>query len=126
MFSSAMLYAGSAIIIAWGLAHILIPTKSILDEFEPITPDNRRILLMEWLMEGVLLIFLGVLVALVRTFAPIGEFAPTIVYCASAVVLIVMAGISVMTGARTRIGPMRLCPLIFSATAILFLFPTFL
>ena len=126
MFSSAMLYAGSAMIIAWGLAHIMIPTKSILGGFEPITPDNRRILLMEWLMEGVLLVFLGVLVALVRAIAPAEEFAATIVYRTSAVVLIVMAGISLMTGGRTRIGPMRLCPFIFAATAVLFLLPTVL
>ena len=123
MFSSAMLYAGSAILIAWGLAHVMIPTKGILDGFEPITPDNRRILLMEWLMEGVLLVFLGVLVALVRTFAPMDEFAPTSVYRFSAAVLLVMAGISMITGARTRIGPMRLCPLVFTAAAVLFLLP---
>jgi len=126
MVSSVMLYAGSAMIIAWGLAHMVIPTKSILDAFEPITPDNRRILLMEWLMEGVLLVFLGVLVALVRTIAPAEEVAATIVYRTSAVVLVVMAGISSMTGGRTRIVPMRLCPLIFAATAVLFLLPTFM
>lgn len=126
MYSSVMLYAGSAIIIAWGLAHVVIPTKDILDGFGPITPDNRRILLMEWLMEGVLLVFVGVLVALVRVFAPIDEFTPTVVYRVSAAVLLVMAGISVTTGARTRIGPMRLCPLVFAATAVLFLLPTVL
>ena len=50
-------YAGAAIVILWGVAHIAIPTRSIVDGFGPISPDNRRILLMEWLMEGVLLLF---------------------------------------------------------------------
>jgi hypothetical protein len=120
VLSSVMLYAGAVTITVWGLAHIVIPTKSIVDGFGPMTADNRRILLMEWLMEGVLLVFLGILVAFVRYSAPAGEIAATIVYRASAVVLIVMAGISLATGARTRIGPMKLCPPIFAATAVLF------
>ena len=126
MIASAMLYAGSAILIGWGIAHIVIPTKGIVAGFGPITKDNRHILLMEWLMEGVLLIFLGLLVALVRVFAPENELGPTIVYRASAAVLIIMAVISIYTGARTAIVPMRLCPLIFTSAALLFLIPTLL
>ncbi|MDH3691796.1 MAG: hypothetical protein OEU36_20330, partial [Gammaproteobacteria bacterium] len=75
MISSAMLYAGSVVITIWGLAHLTIPTKRIVDEFGPITKDNKRILLMEWLMEGILLVFLGLLVAVVHTFSPSDEFA---------------------------------------------------
>lgn len=124
MFASVLLYTGSVIIIAWGLAHIVIPTRSILDSFKPMTAQNRRILLMEWLMEGVLLVFLGVLVALVHALASTDALAATIVNRTSAMTLVIMAGISIATGARTRIGPMRLCPLIFTATAILFWLPT--
>lgn len=111
MLDSAILYGGSAIVIAWGIAHIVIPTKDIVEGFGPITQDNRRILMMEWLMEGVLLIFLGVLVILVRALAPESEVGPTIVYRTSAAALVIMAGISFVTGSRTSIGPMKLCPL---------------
>ena len=124
MLSSAMLYGGSAIVIVWGIAHVVIPTKGIVEGFGPITQDNRRILLMEWLMEGILLILLGALVALVRGLAPASEVGPTIVYRTAAVALVVMAGISMVTGARTSIGPMKLCPPIFLATAVLFALPT--
>jgi uncharacterized membrane protein len=123
MIDSAMLFAGSALLIAWGIAHSTIPVKSIVRGFEPITPDNRRILTMEWHMEGVLLVFLGLLVALVRIFAPEDEIAATIVYRAAALVLIAMAGLSAATGARTRIGPMKLCPPIFLIAALLFWIP---
>jgi hypothetical protein len=119
-----MLFTASAIVIVWGVAHIAIPTKSIVRGFGPISSDNRRIILMEWLMEGVLLIFLGVLVALVRALVSADEVGPAIVYRTSAVALFVMAGISTLTGARTSIGPMRLCPAIFVVAAILFLLPT--
>lgn len=47
---AAMLYGGSALVIFWGIAHIVIPTKSIVNGFGAISADNRRIILMEWLM----------------------------------------------------------------------------
>ena len=34
MIDSAMLYGGAAIVIAWGIAHIVIPTKDIVDGFD--------------------------------------------------------------------------------------------
>ncbi len=123
MIDSAMLFAGSAMLIAWGIAHSTIPTKGIIKGFAPLTPDNRRILMMEWHMEGVLLVFLGLLVTLVRIFAPEGETTPTIVYRAAALVLVLMAALSAATGARTRIGPMKLCPPIFLIVAMLFWIP---
>lgn len=123
MIDSAMLFAGSALLIAWGIAHSTIPIKGIINGFAPLTPDNRRILMMEWHMEGVLLVFLGLLVTLVRILAPEDETAPTIVYRAAALVLVAMAGLSAATGARTRIGPMKLCPPIFLVAAMLFWIP---
>ncbi len=119
-----MLLVGSAILMVWGIAHVAIPTRGIVKGFEPMTTDNRRILLMEWHMEGVLLVFLGLLIAVVRLFAPGDEFAPTIVYQAVALALVVMAGLSAATGARTSILPMKLCPPIFLSAALLFWIPT--
>ena len=124
MIGSVMLYAGSAIVIGWGIAHIAIPTKGVVKSFGPISTTNQRILLMEWVMEGVLLVFVGVLVALVRAIAPETEVGPTVVYRTSAATLIIMAAISLATGARTPIVPMKLCPLIFTAVALLFFLPT--
>jgi len=126
MNSSLMLYFGSFIVIAWGVAHIAIPTKGIVDGFGPITQENRRILVMEWIMEGVLLVFLGLLVALVRALVPQDEIGPAIVYRSAAAVLIVMAGVSAATGAKTSIVPMKLCPSIFVTAALLFALPTIL
>lgn len=123
---TALLYAGAAIVIAWGIAHIGIPTRSIVNGFGPISADNRRILLMEWLMEGVLLIFIGVLVVLVTSLTSESERSSIIVYRVCASVLVIMAGISLSTGARTTILPMKLCPLIFLTAAVLFFLPTLL
>ena len=126
MSSAVMLYAGALIVIVWGIAHIVIPTRSIIEGFGPISADNRRTLLMEWLMEGVLLVFIGVLVVLVTSVAPPMERTAVVVYCACAGVLVVMAGISQFTGARTAIMPMKLCPAIFLTAAALIFLPTVL
>ena len=119
-----MLYAGAAIVILWGIVHVANPTRSIIDGFGPISADNKRTLLMEWLMEGVLLVFIGTLVILMTALTPQSGQPAVIVYRACATVLVVMAGISIFTGARTGILPMKLCPLIFLTAAALFLLPT--
>lgn len=117
------LYSGAVIVALWGIAHIVIPTRAMIDSFGPISQDNKRILLMEWLMEGVLLIFIGVLVVSVTLLAP-ATSAAVVVYRVCASALAVMAGISSFTGARTPILPMKLCPPIFITAAILFFVPT--
>jgi len=124
--NAVMLYAGAAIVIFWGIAHIAIPTRSIVDGFGPISADNRRTLLMEWLMEGVLLVFIGTLVILMTALTPQSGQPAMIVYRTCAAVLVVMAGISFFTGARTTILPMKMCPLVFLASALLFFVPTVL
>lgn len=103
------------------MAHIAIPTRSIVDGFGPISADNKRILVMEWLMEGVLLVFIGVLVMLMTSLAQEPGGLAVLVYRACASVLVVMAAVSFFTGARTAILPMKLCPSIFlTAAALLF------
>lgn len=92
--------------------------------FGPISVDNKRMLLMEWLVEGVALLFVGLLVSLVTIFASPVNVVSVIVYRLSALLLVVMAGISVFTGARTSIGAMKLCPPIFVTAALLFWLPT--
>jgi len=108
-----MLYAGATIVILCGTAHIAIPTRSIVQGFGPITEEIKKTLLMEWLMEGVFLIFIGVLVVLVTSLASQTEVSTMIVYRVCAAALVIMAGISLFTGARTTILPMKLCSPIF-------------
>ena len=113
-----VLYAGSAVLILWGIAHIAIPTRGIVKSFGAISIDNKRILLMEWIMEGLLLIFIGTLVVAVTWFAGFEHSASAVVYRSASVMLAVMASLSAFTGARTSILPMKLCPPIFAAVAL--------
>ncbi len=119
-----LLYIGASIITIWGIAHI-IPTKSIVKGFGEISEDNRRIITMEWIAEGITFIFIGILVIFVTAFGDFIELTPAIVYLCSAGILLIMAIVSLFTGARTSILPMKICPIIKSIVAILFIVATF-
>ena len=120
MVNQILLYTGGGIITLWGIAH-LIPTKAIVDGFGPISVDNKRIIAMESITEGLTLCFIGVLVILVTSLG--GYHSPTadIVYLACGVMLLIMALLTAMTGARTPILPYKICPVVKTVVAILFI-----
>jgi len=120
MINETLVYIGSAIIIAWGVAH-LVPTGAIVSGFGEISEDNKKIMAMESIAEGLTLIFLGGL-PLVFTIlsGPQGKPAD-IVYLACAVMLLVMAVLTLLTGARTSQIPYKICPVIKTAVAVLFI-----
>ena len=114
-----VLLVGSVVITVWGGAH-LFPTRSIVNSFGAISLDNKRIITMEWIAEGLTLCFIGVLVLLVTSFAGPRNLVSVLVYQAVAWMLVVMAGLTFMTGAKTAIKPIKVCPLVKSIVAILF------
>ena len=114
-----LVYVGSAIIFVWGVGHI-IPTRSVVAGFGDITTDNRRIITMEWVGEGLTLCFIGVLGALIALADGLSVSAGRVVLRAAAVMLFVMAALTAATGARTPIGPIKACPIVKSAVAALY------
>lgn len=119
MTNDIMLYIGSVAIIFWGIAHI-VPIKSVVTGFGPISEDNKRIITMEWIAEGLAMCFIGVLVL---TTVMEGSQTPVSlnVYRLSAVMLIIMAALTAVTGARTSITPIKVCPFIKTIVAVLLL-----
>jgi hypothetical protein len=118
--NETLLYIGSIVIILWGIAHI-IPTKAIVNGFGEISEDNRKVLTMELIAEGLTLIFLGVLPLLVTLSVGVQDRTAGIVYLACAVMLLVMAILTGMTGARTSTIWYKLCPAIKTVVAVLFI-----
>lgn len=112
-----MIYAGAALPLLWGLAH-LFPTSSIVRGFGDISRDNRNIIAMEWIIEGIALIFIGVLVATITYVDPSGTVSGA-AYVLSGIVLMSLAVVSLLTGFRVRFLPFRLCPIVFTSSAIL-------
>ena len=123
--NETLLYIGSIVIILWVIAHI-IPTKAIVNGFREISGDNQKLLTMELIAEGLTLIFLGVLPLLVTLLVGIQNRTAGIVYLACAVMLLVMAVLTAMTGARTSTIWYKLCPVIKTVVAVLFILGTIL
>ena len=115
-----LLYIGSAIIFIWGIAHI-IPTKSVVKSFGEISEDNTKIITMEWVAEGITLCFIGLLVLLVTAIVGSQNPVSALVYRISAGMLVVMAIWTSLTGARTSVVPIKICPIVKTAVAILFI-----
>jgi len=120
MTNEVLLYAGSAVSIAWGIAH-LAPTKSVVKGFGDISADNRRIITMEWLAEGFTLIFIGLLVALITALYDHSNAISLLVYRVSGGMLVAMAALTALTGARTKIIPIKICPFILVSVVVLFI-----
>lgn len=117
MFGQILIYSGSAFILFWGIAH-LFPTRSIVSGFGEISVDNKRIITMEWIIEGIALIFIGAINAIVTTIDHTSTISLAI-YLSSAVVLVVLAFVSLLTGFKISFLPFKLCPVIFITSAVL-------
>jgi hypothetical protein len=119
MSSGALLaYVASAVLLAWGFAH-LFPTRAVAASFGAITPDNRRILIMEWVAEGITHVSIGLLVILVTAIEGADNAATQLVYVVSAGILVVLAALTAMTGARTSVIWFRVCPFVLTSAAVL-------
>lgn len=73
---------------------------------------------MEWIIEGVALMFIGSTVAVVTAIEPRNAVS-TAVYLISSSCLFIFAIISLFTGFKIRFLPFRLCPIVFSSSALL-------
>ena len=119
MTGHILIIIGAAITIIWGVAH-LFPTKSVVKGFGDISIDNKNIIAMEWIVEGVSLIFIGVVVLGV-SFIDAASDTAAFVFFASASILIVLAVVSLFTGFKVDFLPFKLCPVLFTTSAILIL-----
>jgi len=115
--SEWLLYIAGVLTGGWGVAH-LFPTKNVVRGFGDISEDNRRVITMEWVTEGVALIFIGVLV-IVTTIIDYASPVAVGVYSTSAVALVLLAVVSTLTGFKIKFLPYRLCPFLFGTSAVL-------
>lgn len=112
-------YIAAALIAVWGTAHA-VPTKRVVAGFEPITADNRRVLTQEWLAESLTMWGMAALVvAVTATAADIRVTA--IIYRVVAGLLVALAVLTALTGARTPIVWFKVCPALLAMSAALLL-----
>jgi hypothetical protein len=113
----AVLYVAAALTGLWGVAH-LFATRGVVAGFGELTPDNRRIITMEWIVEGVALVSLASLVAAV-TAVDAAAAVSSAAYAVAIATLLVLAVVALFTGFRIAFLPFRLCPFIFTLSAVL-------
>jgi hypothetical protein len=111
--SHGFAYVAAALVFAWGTAH-LVPTKRVVAGFGDIGADNRRVLTMEWVAEGLAMLFVAVLVALT---AASSTEAAQLVYPTAAGFLVVLGVWTAFTGARTPVVWFKACPVVMAIAA---------
>ncbi|MDH4209866.1 MAG: hypothetical protein OEV79_00235 [candidate division WOR-3 bacterium] len=111
MLYIVLLYLGSGIIALWGIAH-LIPTVSIVRGFGVISRDNRLVITMDWIAEGLTLIFIGFLIFFMTLIAGPGTAGARVVYRLCFGMLVTLSILSFFTDTRTSILPMKICPFV--------------
>ena len=119
MLDQTLLYVGAVLTALWGIAHLVF-TKSVVQGFGDISLDNRRIITMEWIVEGVSLLFIGVVVAAV-TYLDRTNTVSRAIYWLSFAMLNALSVISLFTGFKVAFITYKLCPVIFTGSSILIL-----
>lgn len=118
MASYLLILLGAVSVGLWGVMHIL-KTGPVVAGFEPLTGDNRYVLTMEWIVEGVSLVFAATLVAASTIIHGPDAAGSKLIYAISVGFLLTMAGVSLFTGARASPLPYKLCAPIFTSAALL-------
>jgi hypothetical protein len=120
MKRETLVIIGGVLTAIWGVAH-LFPTNSIVNGFGDISIDNRHIIRMEWINEGLTLIFIGLLVITVTLIKSSDRKVIKAVYVSSFIMLVAMAIVSLFTGFQVDFLPYQLCPLIFFVSGLFIL-----
>lgn len=115
--NAVLLYVGGGLTAIWGVSHLL-PTRGVVRGFGELSADNRRIITMEWITEGVALIAVAAFV-IAATATGRGTAVASAVYTVAIATLLTLAVVSLCTGFNIAFLPFRLCPFIFGASALL-------
>jgi hypothetical protein len=121
--SAIMLLTGSILTIGWGFTH-LSATKAVVTGFGTLAAENRMIILMEWVAEGLTLCFLGLLVLVMAILGGKTNPYAVLVCRLSSLLLLTLAGLGLMTGAKSSLIPLKIGPWAKTGSALLILLGT--
>src|SRR5512143_443538 len=102
MIPDVLGYTAATILAGWGLAHA-VPTRQVVAGFDPVTADNRRIIVQEWLAEAFTMWGLAAFVAAATALRGTDATATAWMYGISATLLLALAALTATTGARTPV-----------------------
>ena len=118
--ATALAYVAAAVIAMWGVAHA-IPTRQVVAGFEPISADNRQIVLQEWLAEALTMWGMAAIVIVATAVGGSGADVTVWVYRAAAGLLIALAVLTGLTGAHTAVIWFKICPVLLTGSAVMLL-----
>jgi hypothetical protein len=116
--AAVLAYVAAGLVGLWGVAHA-IPTRQVVRGFEPISRGNRLVLTQEWLAEAFTMWGVAAILIGVTAIGPEGSGAVDWVYRASAGLLVGLAALTTLTGARTPVIWFKICPVLLTASAVL-------
>jgi hypothetical protein len=98
-----------------------VPTRQVVAGFGPISADNRRVIVQEWLAEA---FTMWGIAATVIAAPMVGGSATDVrawVYRVAAALLVALGALTAMTGARTPVVWFKVCPVVMAGAAVLLL-----
>jgi hypothetical protein len=108
----------AALVAAWGVAHA-VPTRQVVAGFEPVSADNRRVILQEWLAEAFTMWWVAAVVIITTAVAGADAGVSVWIYRAAAAFLGALAALTGLTGARTPVVWFKICPVVLTGSALL-------
>jgi len=118
--AALLAYVAGSVVAVWGVAHA-VPTGQVLAGFAPITPDNRRVVVQEWLAEAFTMWGIAAMVIVVTAAGGAGTSVGVWVYRVAAGLLIALGTLTALTGARTPAVWFKVCPVLLAGSAALLL-----
>lgn len=116
--SETLAYVAAGMVFLWGISHI-VPTRQVVAGFGDIGADNRHIITMEWVAEGLAFVFVGILVAVVTWSDASPESAEDLVYRVVPGFLLTIGAWTAMTGARTGVIWFKMRPVVMTLSSAL-------
>ncbi len=124
MTGAIVVSIGAILACGWGVAH-LFATKAVVSGFGTISADNRRIIAMKWITEGVFLVFIGILIGAV-TYVDRSALVSRAVAWTVFGALNILSVVSLFTGFKNSFVAFKLCPIIFTGSSVLILVGSYL
>ncbi|MGD0985002.1 MAG: hypothetical protein ABSA65_14485 [Acidimicrobiales bacterium] len=114
--SAVLAYVAAGVVGLWGVAHVL-PTARVVHGFGDTSRDNRLVIAQEWIAEAMTMWFITAVVVITAVLGGSHQALTDWIYRASAVMLIALAALTAVTGARTAVVFFKICPVLLGATA---------
>ena len=123
--TDTLAYVAAGIVFLWGVSHI-VPTTQVVAGFGEIGRENRLVITMEWVAEGLSFTFVAALIVAVTWSGRTPEAAEDLVYRVTVGFLLTIGVWTAMTGARTKVIWFKMCPVVMSVTSGLLIAASFL